>query len=107
VQQSTPLARIRGVVGSIIDWLRGGYPDGAPRSGYSPLLALNGPIALSTKQIAQIAAALGDEPTDATDIGVAITNATGRLPPTAPSSSRYVRPAATGGSPSRCWKTSP
>jgi hypothetical protein len=31
---------------SIIDWFRAGYPDEAPSTGYSPLLALNGPIGL-------------------------------------------------------------
>ena len=74
------LARIRIVFGSIIDWLRAGYPDQAPRTGYSPLLALNGPRALSSRQIAQIVRESSGRPTDSVDIGVAITKATNRLP---------------------------
>jgi hypothetical protein len=66
--------------GSIIEWLRTGYPDEAPRTGYSPLLALNGPIALSARQTAQIVAELDEGPTDPIDIGVTITKATNRLP---------------------------
>ncbi|HEX9175963.1 MAG TPA: DUF3349 domain-containing protein, partial [Mycobacterium sp.] len=42
---------------SVIDWLRAGYPDEGPRTGHSPLLALNGPIALSPRQTEQIVAA--------------------------------------------------
>ena len=64
----------------LIDWLRAGYPDEATGTGYSPLLALNGPIALTTRQTDQILAELGEEPTDSIDIGVAITKATKRLP---------------------------
>lgn len=75
-----PRQRRRAPVRSIIDWLRGGYPDEAPRTGYSPLLALNGPIALSARQTEQIVAALGEEPTDSIDIGVTITRVTNRLP---------------------------
>jgi hypothetical protein len=41
---------MRNPLPSIINWLRAGYPDDAPRTGYSPLLALNGPISLSDKQ---------------------------------------------------------
>ena len=76
----TVLERIRIMVGSIIDWLRAGYPDDAPRTGYSPLLALNGPLALSTRQTAHITGQLGDGAADSIDIGVAITNTTNRLP---------------------------
>ena len=74
------MARIAGAVVSITEWLRAGYPDEAPRTGYSPLLALNGPIALSARQTAQIVSELGDAPSDLIDIGVAITKATDRLP---------------------------
>lgn len=79
-RRSTALARIAGAFGSIIEWLRAGYPDDAPRVGYSPLLALNGPIALTARQTAQIVGELGDGPTDPIDIAVAITKATNRLP---------------------------
>jgi Protein of unknown function (DUF3349) len=72
--------RRRAPVRSIIDWLRSGYPDEAPRTGYSPLLALNGPIALSARQTQQIVAELGEGPTDSIDIGVTITKATNHLP---------------------------
>jgi hypothetical protein len=41
---------MRNPLPSIINWLRAGYPDDAPRTGYCPLLALNGPISLSDKQ---------------------------------------------------------
>jgi hypothetical protein len=74
------LARIAGAARLLIDWLRAGYPDDAPRTGHSPLLALNGPLALSARQTAQIVGELGDGPTDSIDIGVAITKATNRLP---------------------------
>ena len=57
-----------------------GYPDDAPRAGYSPLLALNGPTALTARQTAQIVGELGDGPTDPIDIAVAITKATNRPP---------------------------
>lgn len=66
--------------GSIVEWLRTGYPDEAPRREYSPLLALNGPIALSARQTAQIVAELGEGSTDSIDIGVTITKATNHLP---------------------------
>jgi Protein of unknown function (DUF3349) len=72
--------RRRAPVRSLIDWLRAGYPDEAPRTGYSPLLALNGPIALSRKQIRQVLDRLATGIYDKTDIEVAITGATGRLP---------------------------
>jgi hypothetical protein len=67
-------------VRSIIDWLRAGYPDEAPRIGYSPLIALHGPTSLSRKQIRQVLDCLATGVYDKTDIEVAITAATGRLP---------------------------
>jgi hypothetical protein len=72
--------RRSGPVRSIIDWLRAGYPDEAPRIGYSPLIALHGPTALSRKQIRQVLDCLATGVYDKTDIEVAITGATGRLP---------------------------
>ena len=53
-QRPTSRARIGRVFRSIIEWFRAGYPDEAPRTGHSPLLALNGPIALTPGQTAQI-----------------------------------------------------
>ncbi|MDT5280207.1 MAG: hypothetical protein QOJ20_1402, partial [Mycobacterium sp.] len=41
---------------SVIAWLRAGYAYEAPRTGYSPLIALNGPIALSDRETHEIAA---------------------------------------------------
>ena len=67
--RATACERIGRMFRSIIDWLRAGYPDEAPRTGYSPLLALNGPIALSARQTAQIVAELGEGPIDSIDIG--------------------------------------
>lgn len=64
------------MLGVIIEWLRAGYPDDAPRTGYSPLLALNGPLSLSARQTAQIVAKLGEGPTDSIDIEVTITKVT-------------------------------
>jgi hypothetical protein len=76
----TTLARIVAGLGSIITWLRAGYPDEAPSTGYSPLLALNGPVSLSARQTARIISELGDGPMEPIDIAVAITKATHRLP---------------------------
>jgi Protein of unknown function (DUF3349) len=70
---------MRNPLPSIINWLRAGYPDDAPRTGYSPLLALNGPISLSDKQTQEVVDQL-PLPCDRADIGVAITKATDRLP---------------------------
>lgn len=64
----------------LIDWLRAGYPEDAPRTGHSPLLALNGPMALTMREIRSVVSELDNDPASATDIGVAITKATHRLP---------------------------
>jgi hypothetical protein len=64
----------------MIPWLRAGYADEAPRTGYSPLIALNGPIALSDRETHEIAAEFDAGLCDRTDIAVAITRVTGRLP---------------------------
>ena len=72
--------RRRAPVRSLIDWLRAGYPQEAPRTGYSPLMALSGPTALSRKQIGHVLDCLATGIYDKTDIEVAITGATGRLP---------------------------
>lgn len=79
-QRPTVPARLAGMAESIIEWLRAGYPDDAPGQGYSPLLALNGPAALTSRQAAQIVAEVGDGPADRIDIGIAITKATNQLP---------------------------
>lgn len=79
-QSATALARIGRAFGSIIEWLRAGYPDDAPRTGHSPLLALNGPMALSANQAARAAAELTGKCVDDIEIGAAITKVTNRLP---------------------------
>jgi Protein of unknown function (DUF3349) len=73
-------SRIRRVFWLVIDWLRAGYPDDAPAHGYSPLIALCGPVSLSQSQTRQVVAQLGGRPANSVEIGVAITKATGRLP---------------------------
>jgi len=65
---------------SLIGWFRAGYPDEVPAMGYSALLALNGPIALTPKQIEQILGSLNGKPARVADIEVAITKATDHLP---------------------------
>jgi Protein of unknown function (DUF3349) len=73
------LPRLVSAVQSVLGWLRAGYPDDAPRTGHSPLLALNGPLALTPHQTEHVIAEL-DGGTDTSDIEVAITKATDRLP---------------------------
>jgi len=72
--------RRRAPIKSLVDWLRTGYPDEAPGTGHSSLLALNGPIPLTAQQTDQIVAELAEESADAIDIGIAITKTTNRLP---------------------------
>ena len=74
------LMRISGAFRSVIGWLRSGYPDEAPPPGYSPLLALLGPMSLTPRQTQHIVDELDGAPPDTTDIEVAITKATDRLP---------------------------
>jgi hypothetical protein len=74
------LTRIPNTFRWVIDWLRAGYPDGAPSTGYSPLLALNGPLALTPGQTGLIIDERRGVASDTTDIEVAITKATDRLP---------------------------
>jgi Protein of unknown function (DUF3349) len=78
--RSHPGKRLRAAFWSMIAWLRAGYADEAPRTGYSPLIALNGPIALSDRETHEIATEFVAVRCDPTDIAVAITRVTGRLP---------------------------
>ena len=73
------LKRVSGAFTAVIDWLRAGYPEEAPRTGHSPLLALYGPLALTPAQQRRIVKDLEEQPTDTTDIEVAITKVTNRL----------------------------
>jgi uncharacterized protein DUF3349 len=73
-------------VSVVVAFLRKGYPSGAPRFGYIPLLALL-PRRVSEDEITTIAtkllAAKGrsiDEPVDTVDVGVEITRVTDELP---------------------------
>ncbi len=70
-----------------IGWWRAGYPDEAPRTGYSPLLALNGPLALTLAQRGRIVEDLDYQASD-TAIDVAIIKTTNH-PPT-PTQTRAV-----------------
>ena len=65
---------------SVIEWFRVGYPDEAPRTGYSPLLALMGPTSLTRRQIDHVVRELDTLRADNVDVEVAITKITGRLP---------------------------
>lgn len=78
--RSAGLSRASSKLRSIVEWLRAGYPDEAPRTGHSPLLALNGPIALSQKQTEQIVDELLGQPSDTVDIKVEISKVTDHLP---------------------------
>jgi hypothetical protein len=79
-QHIHPIARLRRIARSVIDWLRAGYPEEAPSTGYSPLIALHGPIALTPRQTERAVDELDGYPADTLDIEVAITKATDRLP---------------------------
>jgi hypothetical protein len=68
------------LIRSLIDWVRAGYPDEAPRTGYSALLALMGPISLTQSQLDRIVRELDARPADPVDVQVAIAKVTGRLP---------------------------
>jgi len=73
-------AHIRRGLHSVIGWFRAGYPDAAPATGYSPLLALYGPVGLTPAQLDCVAGEVPGLRADRTDIGVGITKATDRLP---------------------------
>jgi Protein of unknown function (DUF3349) len=69
-------------VARIVDFLRAGYPAGAPAIGYSPLLALL-PRRVSDDEIAEITIKLimrGRLPVSVADVGVEITRVTDAMP---------------------------
>ena len=74
------LKGIRNALTACIDWFRGGYPDEAPRTGYSPLLALSGPLALTSAQKDRISKNLEGQEVCPINIDVTITKVTNRLP---------------------------
>jgi hypothetical protein len=74
--------RLADRLGTIIAFLRTGYPAGAPTTGHVPLLALlrrrvtdNEVITISRKLVGQ-----RSQPVDTTDIGVEITRVTDEMP---------------------------
>lgn len=60
--------------------MRTGYPEEAPGTGHSTLVALTGPVALTPRQTEHILDQLRTPRTDTTDIAVAISKVTDRLP---------------------------
>jgi hypothetical protein len=71
-----------GFLGSIVSWLRAGYPEGVPESDYIPLLAVlsrrlsNDEVRAVTQELI----ASGELPVDNIDIGTMITRVTDELP---------------------------
>jgi hypothetical protein len=71
-----------GFLGSIVSWLRAGYPEGVPESDYIPLLAVLA-RRLSNEEVVAIAHELiasGELPVDDIDIGSVIVKVTDELP---------------------------
>jgi hypothetical protein len=71
-----------GFLGSIVSWLRAGYPEGVPETDYIPLLAVLA-RRLSNDEVIAVAQELvasGELPVDNTDIGTTITKFTDELP---------------------------
>lgn len=71
-----------GFLGSIVSWLRAGYPEGVPASDYIPLLAVLA-RRLSNEEVLAVARELiasGELPVDDIDIGTVITKFTDEMP---------------------------
>ncbi len=71
-----------GFLGSIVSWLRAGYPEGVPESDYIPLLAVLA-RRLSNDEVRAVTHELiesGELPVDNVDIGTVITRVTDELP---------------------------
>lgn len=71
-----------GFLGSVVSWLRAGYPEGVPESDYIPLLAVLA-RRLSNEEVLAVAQELvasGELPIDDTDIGSVILGVTDELP---------------------------
>ena len=69
-------------LGSILEWLRVGYPEGVPDADYVPLLALLN-RRLSDDEVQSVVDALianGQVPADAAGIAVVITKVTNEMP---------------------------
>lgn len=71
-----------GFLGSIVSWLRAGYPEGVPESDYIPLLAVlarrlsNDEVRIVTHELI----VSGELPVDDIDIGTVITRFTDEMP---------------------------
>lgn len=68
--------------GSVLNWLRAGYPQGVPDSDYIPLLAVLA-RRLSTDEVKAVAKEIrrsDQSPADNVDIGVLITKLTSEMP---------------------------
>jgi hypothetical protein len=70
---------LRDTLSSVIAFLRAGYPSGAPRFGYAPVLALL-PRRMCDDELTAIAATLAGRPIDDADVGVEILRVTDVLP---------------------------
>jgi hypothetical protein len=71
-----------GFLGSIVSWLRAGYPEGVPESDYIPLLAVLS-RRLSNDEVHAVTHELiesGELPVDNIDIGTVITKFSDELP---------------------------
>ena len=71
-----------GFLGSIVSWLRAGYPEGVPETDYIPLIAVLA-RRLSNDEVRAVAQELidsGELPVDNIDIGTMITRVTDELP---------------------------
>ena len=84
------MAALPGFLGSILDWLRAGYPDGIPESDYVPLMIVLS-RRLSADEVRSVTAELTRSgalraampepvPIDNVDIGTVITKITNELP---------------------------
>lgn len=71
-----------GILTSIVDWLRAGYPDGIPTTDYIPLVAVLA-RRLSPEDVREVTdelARTGSLPIDDIDIGTVITKVTHEMP---------------------------
>lgn len=74
---------LRRAAAAAAEWVRAGYDQDAPQLGFSPLIALNGPVSLTGKQLDQVVTNLrscGNTHPDPVDVRVAICTVTGKLP---------------------------
>ncbi|MGU3437825.1 DUF3349 domain-containing protein [Actinomycetes bacterium M1A6_2h] len=97
-----------GVINSIVQWLRAGYPNGVPTHDYVPLMALL-TRRLSPDEVKELVDELAKAGADKADIGAAITKVTDELPLEADINRVRSRLAAGGwplADPFEPWKSS-